>query len=133
MVMVGVCLTYAAASHSSLCGSLRIAPTRQTRPMSGGRTSRDRSTTIAPVDPHMLAPRVSVVVPVRDGAAMLGRCLQAIGRNPRDLFEVIVVDDGSTDRSAEQARALGARVIQMPVSRGPAAARNAGAAGARGD
>lgn len=81
----------------------------------------------------MPAPRVSVVVPVRNGSALLGRCIHAIGRNPRDLFELIVADDGSADGSAELAHSLGARVIQTLARSGPAAARNAGAACARGD
>ncbi len=77
-------------------------------------------------------PAVSVIVPVHNGAATIERCLAAIGRNPRELFEVIVVDDRSTDCTAALARAMGAEVIANPSGTGPGAARNAGAARARG-
>ena len=78
-------------------------------------------------------PRVSVVVPVYNGERTLARCLTALSRTPAGLAEVIVVDDRSTDQTAAIARSLGARVMPNPDGRGPAAARNAGAAVARGD
>jgi mycofactocin system glycosyltransferase len=67
---------------------------------------------------------LTVVVPVRDRAAELSRCLSAIGRRSA----VIVVDDGSSDAAAIDvvARAAGARVVRLEPARGPAAARNAG-------
>ncbi|MBI3286436.1 MAG: glycosyltransferase family 2 protein [Chloroflexi bacterium] len=51
---------------------------------------------------------------------------------PRPWYEIIVVDNGSTDRTAEIARSLGARVVFEPV-RGVARARQRGAAAARGE
>lgn len=47
--------------------------------------------------------------------------------------EVIVVDDASTDRTVEVAQVHGARLLTLPAQQGAAAARNAGAAEARGD
>jgi mycofactocin glycosyltransferase len=70
---------------------------------------------------------VTVVIPVKDRAAMLGRCLAAIeGRYP-----VVVVDDGSADGRAVAAVAgrYGATVVRRQPSAGPAAARNVGLAG----
>ena len=80
------------------------------------------------------APVVSVVIPVRDGAADLPRCLSSIAANSRDAarLEIVVVDNGSTDGSGEIARRMGATVIERPGVR-VGACRNAGAAAARGD
>jgi glycosyltransferase involved in cell wall biosynthesis len=75
--------------------------------------------------------RVSVVIPARDAEAMIGRTVAAaVGQELRGRFEVIVVDDGSTDRTAEIARAAGARVVTNATPLGPADARNAGVAAA---
>jgi GT2 family glycosyltransferase len=63
----------------------------------------------------------------------MARCLAPFSQTPEGVCEVIVVDDRSTDRTAEIAASFGARVIANPSGRGPAAARNAGAQAARGD
>jgi GT2 family glycosyltransferase len=77
---------------------------------------------------------VTVIVPAYNAAASLGRCLTALAASTRAPDEVIVVDDRSTDGTAELARELGARVIALPEAlRGPAAARNHGARQARGE
>jgi len=75
---------------------------------------------------------VSVVIPVRDGDRYLGEAIDsAVGQSHRPL-EVIVVDDGSTDRSAEVAAGYaGVRLVRTP-NRGPSAARNTGFAAAEG-
>ena len=78
------------------------------------------------------APLVSVIVPVFNGRRFLTKCLDAIHGSSLRRFEVIVVDDASTDDSAAIARARGARVISMPVQSGPGAARNHGVREARG-
>ncbi len=58
-------------------------------------------------------PRVTVALAVYNGAATLGKALQtAIDQTYRD-FEVLVVDDGSTDDSASIAESLGARVVRQ--------------------
>jgi mycofactocin system glycosyltransferase len=77
---------------------------------------------------------VTVVIPVRDRAAELARCLAGLGRpGPAGPGLVIVVDDGSRDPAAVRraAAAAGARVVPRPVNGGPAAARNTGLAAAR--
>jgi glycosyltransferase involved in cell wall biosynthesis len=79
-------------------------------------------------------PAVSVIVPARDAAPTLARTLQALSR--QDLvepFEVLVVDDGSTDETLKIARQWEpmVRAIASEVGRGPGAARNRGAADAR--
>ncbi|WP_238993258.1 glycosyltransferase family 2 protein [Nocardioides caldifontis] len=75
---------------------------------------------------------VSVVIPVKDDAAMLRRCLEALGRQTVTPLEVVVVDNGSTDESAAVARAHGARVVEEPRPGIPAAA-STGYDAARGD
>ena len=77
-------------------------------------------------------PRVSVVVPVRDGARYLAAALESLRAQDEAPFEVVVADDGSSDESAAIARAAGARVVAGPFG-GAAAARNAGVAAANGD
>jgi len=81
-------------------------------------------------------PAVSIVIPVKDRAEELGRCLASLNdlTYPQELLQIIVVDDGSSDGSAEVARRAGATVIPSGgTGRGPAAARNEGAAAAKGD
>jgi glycosyltransferase involved in cell wall biosynthesis len=77
--------------------------------------------------PGPRGPRLSVVIPVHNGAIDLKRCLRRLRDSPGIEYELIVVDDGSTDDSAEVAEAFGARIIRHEVPRGPAAARNTGA------
>jgi lipopolysaccharide/colanic/teichoic acid biosynthesis glycosyltransferase/GT2 family glycosyltransferase len=86
-------------------------------------------------DPSGLTyPQVTVVVPAHNAAQTLSLCLAALLKQdyPSSAYEVIVVDDGSTDATAAVARAAGGRVVTQPHA-GPAAARNRGAAEARGD
>ncbi len=78
---------------------------------------------------------ISVVIPVKDGGLDLVRCLEAIERQQvEDEVEVVVVDSGSSDGSAERARKLGARVHEiLPKEFTHGGARNLGADLARGD
>jgi rhamnosyltransferase len=60
---------------------------------------------------------ISVLIPVKDGGPDLIRCLQAIaGQTVEDEVEVVVVDSGSSDGSADRARELGATVHEIPAS-----------------
>lgn len=80
--------------------------------------------------------RVSVIVPAHNEATFIPRVVQAVlaQRAAAGDVEVIVVDDGSTDGTAEAARAAGARVVTLSGAGGnPAAARNQGAAASTGD
>ncbi len=75
---------------------------------------------------------LTVIVPVFNGGALFERCLAALRASEFSGFELIVVDDGSTDASAEVARRFGAEVLSTSVRSGPGAARNLGSRRARG-
>jgi glycosyltransferase involved in cell wall biosynthesis len=64
---------------------------------------------------------------VFNGKAMIDGCLRALAAQnlPSSAYEIIVVDDGSSDDSAAVAEQMGARVVRQP-NRGAPAARNAG-------
>lgn len=64
---------------------------------------------------------IAVVIPVKDDAELLPRCLASLERQSRPADEVIVVDNGSSDDSVEVARAAGARVVHEPHEGIPAA------------
>ncbi len=82
----------------------------------------------------MSAPTVSCVVPVHEGARHLAEALESVLEQSCPPQQVVVVDDGSTDRSAAVAAAFGPCVtIVHQRRRGPAAARNAGIGRSEGD
>jgi glycosyltransferase involved in cell wall biosynthesis len=70
-------------------------------------------------------PRVSVVVCSHNGAATIGDCLEGIAALDYPDYEAIVVDDGSTDDTAEIAEGFGVHLIRTE-NRGLSSARNAG-------
>jgi CDP-glycerol glycerophosphotransferase len=82
-------------------------------------------------------PRISVVVPVYDVEAYLAECLQSVLSQSAADFEVIVVDDGSTDSSATIAEQFGERDARIRLVRqanhGLGHARNTGVTAANGD
>lgn len=76
----------------------------------------------------------SVVIPAHNAANTITACVQALKCQTAapGPYEVIVVDDGSTDNTAHLAQAAGATVIRQP-RQGPANARNTGIHAASGD
>lgn len=108
-----------------------------------GLTSREREPRIAlgrlassfneiPFPPQIEWPLVSVVVCTYNGSRTLRDALGRIARLNYPNFETIVVDDGSTDESAQIAREFDVRLIQT-TNRGLSAARNTGCKAARGE
>jgi len=70
-----------------------------------------------------MAVEVSVIVAAYNEAECIGECLESLCRQTHPSFEVIVVDDGSTDRTGGIARQYGVRVLRQAHS-GPGLARN---------
>src|SRR5207237_7493623 len=83
------------------------------------------------------APRVSVLLPVWNGEAFLEQAMESILRQTLSSFELIVIDDGSTDRTAAIADEFASRDDRVRVLRRPheglSATLNAGIAAARGE
>lgn len=80
---------------------------------------------------------ISVIVPVHNAEKYLARCLTSLRNQTYSHLEIILIDDGSTDRSGELCDAAARddsriKVIHEPAL-GPSAARNAGLAGMSGD
>ena len=81
-------------------------------------------------------PYLSVVVPVKNGHDVLPRMLDMLSRSelPRETWELIVIDDGSSDDSVAIASAYADLVIRLPgPSHGTGYARNRGVESARWD
>lgn len=78
-------------------------------------------------------PLVSVIIPAFNAVATLQECLTALMLSDYPAIESIIVNDGSTDRTATLARSLsGTRLIEQ-ANAGSAAAKNLGARHAKGD
>ena len=78
-------------------------------------------------------PTISVIVPVKNGGTGFRKCLLALTQAMSPSNELIVVADGDTDGSWHVAEEFGAKVLRIPVSQGPARARNLGAQMAQGE
>lgn len=76
---------------------------------------------------------VSVIIPNYNGEKTLAACLDAVAAQTYPELEVIVVDDGSTDRSREIAAGRDCRLVALAGNSGPAMARNRGIAASRGE
>ncbi len=71
-------------------------------------------------------PKVSVIIPARDSENTIGDCLHAVFRSDYHPFEVVLVNDGSLDRTREVAGRFPCTVIHLDASLGAAGARNRG-------
>lgn len=75
---------------------------------------------------------ISVIIPNRNGAATIEKCLAAASRSLHRNFELIVVDDASEDNSVELIERYACRLVRLAQHGGAAKARNAGASCSRG-
>jgi glycosyltransferase involved in cell wall biosynthesis len=86
------------------------------------------------------APYISVIVPVYNGGDQIVQCMEALFASTFLSFEIIVVDDGSTDGTADRVRtmakgqtAVDVRIMHTEKQSGPAVARNLGVDHAAGE
>lgn len=80
-----------------------------------------------------MKPALSVIIPCRNGINYLAEAVNSVQEQALEIpLEIIVVDDGSTDSTAELARSLGCTVVSIPHS-GLSSARNKGLAHAVGE
>jgi mycofactocin system glycosyltransferase len=120
------------AAGEAALAELRSGPVRSA---AGGQLARRLTDAglahpVPPADAAQPAPdSLTVIIPVRDRAGMLERCLAASGAH----YPVIVIDDGSADPDVVAAIAArhGAALMRRSASGGPAAARNTGLAGTK--
>ncbi len=81
----------------------------------------------------MASPEISVIIPVKNGGKVFEECLASVTASQGVDYEIVVVDDESTDNSAVIATDFSCRLVKQPVSSGPAKARNHGSREAGGD
>ncbi|MFA5388679.1 MAG: glycosyltransferase [Candidatus Omnitrophota bacterium] len=77
--------------------------------------------------------KISVIIPVYNNEATLKTCLDSVFSLDYGNYEVIVVDDGSSDRSAGIAGGYPCRIIRLPENLGAGSARDRGVKAAAGD
>lgn len=85
---------------------------------------------MTPTDEHRPILPVTVIIPAFNRAQLVRRALASVHAQTCAPSEVLVIDDGSSDGTADAARALGAEVLRHEANRGAAAARNTGIAAA---
>ena len=81
-----------------------------------------------------MSPKISVVLPVHNRADVLARAIESVLGQRLNDFQLVIVDDGSTDQSVEVARSFGDQrinVIELGENRGGNAARNEGVRAAK--
>lgn len=80
-------------------------------------------------------PAVSVVIPAHQAERFVAEAIESVLAQDLPAAEVVVVDDGSTDRTAAIVASFGdpVRLVRHPENRGEAAARNTGLAAVRGE
>jgi GT2 family glycosyltransferase/SAM-dependent methyltransferase len=123
-------------SRAAAAGGRAVARLRSIVP--GGSSVNGRSRRHVDVAglafPGVDAPRVSIVIPTYNGYEITTRCLAAIRHNTMGSFEIIVVDDASSDGTSDRLGAVaGLRVVRNATNLGFTESVIAGAEAARGE
>lgn len=77
--------------------------------------------------------KASIIIPCYNASKTITQCLQAVTSQNDSDYEVIVVDDASTDETAQMAVKFPVRLLRQARNQGAAAARNRGAREAKGE
>lgn len=80
---------------------------------------------------EMKNPLVSVIIPMYNEELYIARCISSLREQTYKPLEIIIIDDGSTDRSRHRAKKMGVMVLRQK-HKGPGSARNTGARKAKG-
>jgi hypothetical protein len=103
-------------------------------------SSEPRPDSVESYGPQRLGPRVSVVVTVFNYASLVGEAIESVAASHFTDYEMVIVDDASTDDSADAIHAalervpwVSAKVVTRSRNQGLAAARNLGAELAEGE
>lgn len=78
-------------------------------------------------------PYISIIIPAYNSNKFIPLCLEALSKSTYKNYEVILVDDASTDDTSQIAKDMGCRVFVMDRQSGPAIARNFGSKEAKGE
>ncbi len=78
-------------------------------------------------------PLISVIVPVYNGSKHIGQCLDSLRASSYENYEIIVVDDASTDDTPKILENKKVTSLRLSERSGPATARNHGAQIAKGE
>ncbi|MCJ7795165.1 MAG: glycosyltransferase, partial [Thermoleophilia bacterium] len=127
-------LTRGGVDVSGLAGALSVDEERVLKLCEYFRGKGMLDVTSTRPDPPV-TPMVSVIVPTKDREAELDECLAALSvlDYPRDRYEVIVVDDGSTDGTVAVAGRYPCHLVSNGRNRGQSYSRNVGVQRASGE
>src|SRR3989338_969277 len=77
--------------------------------------------------------KISIIIPIYNSSSTLDTCLSSIFNSIFKDFEVIAINDASTDNSLEIAKRYPCKIIDLKENKGPAHARNVGIKESKGD
>ena len=80
----------------------------------------------------MINKKISIIIPCFNSQKTLGRCLQSVLASSFKDFEIILVNDGSNDKTTEIGKSFPIKIIDLSKNQGAAVARNKGASLAKG-
>jgi GT2 family glycosyltransferase len=138
----GICSQYSRNGKTELTGSDANCMACLTRLIQEVRNSHSDRHQIVPIPVFFscgtdyntsVKPLISIIIPNRDSARTIGTCLGSIAPDLEQQVEIIVVDDASTDNSAEIIGAFPVRLIRLERHSGASAARNTGARNSLGE